>query len=165
MSWLDEAPKPVWHIPRIPQQPEKMMIFGKLCRVLMTNRLFLFLVWVVHRLECVTLCHPTVWNSHHPFPPLESLMHRPTSGSRRGNTAQEVYYTRRLITAREQGDPKGEASMHLNNLLGWLLHLHIWALPCHWGTMIHFPTPDSALTSIKQGGYKACLTACSFLDS
>lgn len=89
-------------------------------------------------------------------------MHRPTRGSRRGNTAQEVYYTRRLITAREQGDPKGEASMHLNNLLGQLLHLHIWALPCHWGTMIHFPTPDSALTSIKKGGYKACLTACFF---
>lgn len=49
------------------------------------------------------------------------------------------HYARGMTTSRQRGDPDGKASMHLNNLLHRLTHLHMWALPSHWGTMIHSP--------------------------
>lgn len=77
-------------------------------------------------------------------PPLSCFFFRHTWG---------CYYARGVTTAWRQGDPKGKASLHLNNLLHQFTHLHIWALGSHRGTMIHFPVPACVVTGMKQAGY------------
>lgn len=91
-------------------------------------------------------CHivsPVVCPIYSPLPPISGEETQHKGG----------YYTRGVTTTRQQGDPTGKTSMDLNNLLHQLTHLHIWALPSHWGTMIHFPLPDCVVTRTKQDGY------------
>lgn len=102
-----------------------------------------------HQLALCHLVSPVRLNTVTPSPPLSS----PHPQLWRGSTAQGGYYARGMTAARQRGDPRGKASTHLNNLLHQLTHLHIWALPSHWGTMIHFPLPDCVVTSMKQDGY------------
>lgn len=96
------------------------------------------------------------WSAQPPASPCHFVspvcpIYSPNSGEETRHKGGD--YTRGVTTTRQRGDPAGKASMHLNNLLHQLTHLHIWALPSHWGTMIHSPLPACVVTRTKQDGF------------